>query len=308
MSAFPRRRPAAPGRAVGEEKSVAELMPESLRQGRLRKRLAGESRPDGQRGRFADAEGRWPMSWVVMKDWRGASRGERRPRTSGAAWRGSGMSDPALYKGYKGRASRSSRAPGPGLERHHDQDRARRVHGHHPAPLRDGRPAHIVLKLRSGYNIGSCRRRPGRRHPRPQGAHYKIPEKEFPYDPASRGQAPRDGRARSPAASTTDGRRHPPFAGRALRVGSRAGRHLQTSRPRSFRVFSENMGPEQYIATAGPSAARSRRASRASSSATAPTRCTTRRPSCTFIGPELPGADRHGRSQRSSDRPRRTPP
>ena len=45
-------------------------------------------------------------------------------------------------------------------------------------------PEHIVLKLRSGYNIGILARSveavtiTGRKE-----AHYKIPEKDFPYDP-----------------------------------------------------------------------------------------------------------------------------
>ncbi len=45
-------------------------------------------------------------------------------------------------------------------------------------------PHHIVLKLRVGYNIGIAARKvraisiAGRKE-----AHYKIPEKEFPYDP-----------------------------------------------------------------------------------------------------------------------------
>ena len=43
---------------------------------------------------------------------------------------------------------------------------------------------HIVLKLRTGYNIGIAAKKindikiNGRKE-----AHYKIPEKEFPYDP-----------------------------------------------------------------------------------------------------------------------------
>ena len=45
-------------------------------------------------------------------------------------------------------------------------------------------PLHIVLKLHSGYNIGVAAKSvqsitvQGRKE-----AHYKIPEKEFPYDP-----------------------------------------------------------------------------------------------------------------------------
>ena len=45
-------------------------------------------------------------------------------------------------------------------------------------------PHHIVLKLRSGYNIGIAAKSvekitiSGRKE-----AHYKIPEKDFPYDP-----------------------------------------------------------------------------------------------------------------------------
>jgi len=45
-------------------------------------------------------------------------------------------------------------------------------------------PLHIVLKLRSGYNVGIAAE--GIRSIAIQGrkeAHYKIPEKEFPFDP-----------------------------------------------------------------------------------------------------------------------------
>jgi Glu-tRNA(Gln) amidotransferase subunit E-like FAD-binding protein len=62
-------------RAVGEEKSVAELMPEPFDKGAFEKRLAGIA-ADVKGRRFADAEGRWRyVMGLVMKDWRGRVEG-----------------------------------------------------------------------------------------------------------------------------------------------------------------------------------------------------------------------------------------
>jgi glutamyl-tRNA(Gln) amidotransferase subunit D len=114
-------------------------------------------------------------------------------------------------------------------------------------------PLHLVLKLRSGYNIGLLARSieavtiMGRKE-----AHYKIPEKEFPYDPgrptvkllgtggtiASR----LDYRTGAVIPAFTPGELY----GSVPELADIC--NLETEK--LFGVFSENMGPEQYIATA----------------------------------------------------------
>ncbi|UCH85469.1 MAG: Glu-tRNA(Gln) amidotransferase subunit GatD [Candidatus Latescibacterota bacterium] len=112
---------------------------------------------------------------------------------------------------------------------------------------------HIVLKLNNGYNIGleadsilKMEER-GRRE-----AHYKIPEKEFPYDPVK-----------------PDIRLFGTGGTIASRLDYRTGAVIPAFSPgelygsvpeladlcnltteKLFGVFSENMGPEQYVKTA----------------------------------------------------------
>jgi glutamyl-tRNA(Gln) amidotransferase subunit D len=109
---------------------------------------------------------------------------------------------------------------------------------------------HIVLKLGSGYNVGiaadsvSAMREVGRRE-----AHYKIPEKEFPYDP----QKPNvmlfgTGGTIASRLDYRTGAVIPAFSPGEL-YGSVPELadicNLRTEK--LFGVFSENMGPEQYI-------------------------------------------------------------
>jgi glutamyl-tRNA(Gln) amidotransferase subunit D len=151
------------------------------------------------------------------------------------------MSDTNLFKGYKGRAlevlqrfqvqvwsdvtfvTPTGRYTGIVLPRSETAD-----------------PLHIVLKLRSGYNIGIRADRVssvdiyGRKE-----AHYKIPEKEFPYDPVKP-------RVKLLGTGGTIASRLDYRTGAVIPAFSPG--ELYGSVP--FGVFSENMGPEQYIATA----------------------------------------------------------
>jgi glutamyl-tRNA(Gln) amidotransferase subunit D len=112
---------------------------------------------------------------------------------------------------------------------------------------------HIVLKLRSGYNIGILARSveavtiTGRKE-----AHYKIPEKAFPYDPGK----PRvvllgTGGTIASRLDYRTGAVIPAFTPGEL-YGSVPELadicNLETEK--LYGVFSENMGPEQWIGTA----------------------------------------------------------
>lgn len=112
---------------------------------------------------------------------------------------------------------------------------------------------HIVLKLRSGYNIGISASSiqsitvSGRKE-----AHYKIPEKEFPYDP----KKPRvklfgTGGTIASRLDYRTGAVIPAFSPGEL-YGSVPELadicNLETEK--LYGVFSENMGPEQWIGTA----------------------------------------------------------
>jgi glutamyl-tRNA(Gln) amidotransferase subunit D len=112
---------------------------------------------------------------------------------------------------------------------------------------------HIVLKLRSGYNIGiaagsvTAVEIQGRKE-----AHYKIPEKEFPYDPKKpRVKLLGTGGTIASRLDYRTGAVIPAFSPGEL-YGSVPELadicNLETEK--LFGVFSENMGPEQYIGTA----------------------------------------------------------
>jgi glutamyl-tRNA(Gln) amidotransferase subunit D len=114
-------------------------------------------------------------------------------------------------------------------------------------------PLHIVLKLRSGYNIGIAAGSvttveiQGRKE-----AHYKIPEKEFPYDPKKpRVKLLGTGGTIASRLDYRTGAVIPAFSPGEL-YGSVPELadicNLETEK--LFGVFSENMGPEQYIGTA----------------------------------------------------------
>jgi glutamyl-tRNA(Gln) amidotransferase subunit D len=114
-------------------------------------------------------------------------------------------------------------------------------------------PDHVVLKLANGYNIGltagtiiSIQER-GRRE-----AHYQIPEKEFPYDPAKPNvKLFGTGGTIASRLDYRTGAVIPAFSPGEL-YGSVPELadicNLETEK--LFGVFSENMGPEQYITTA----------------------------------------------------------
>ncbi|MDP2883490.1 MAG: Glu-tRNA(Gln) amidotransferase subunit GatD [Ignavibacteria bacterium] len=114
-------------------------------------------------------------------------------------------------------------------------------------------PHHIVLKLRSGYNVGVAAASvqsiiiQGRRE-----AHYKIPEKEFPYDPAKpRVKLIGTGGTIASRLDYRTGAVIPAFSPGEL-YGSVPELadicNLETQK--LYGVFSENMGPEQWIGTA----------------------------------------------------------
>lgn len=114
-------------------------------------------------------------------------------------------------------------------------------------------PHHVVLKLRSGYNIGIAASNieqiviTGRKE-----AHYKIPEKEFPYDP-KRPSVKLFGTGGT-IASRLDYRTGAVIP--AFSPGELYGSvpeladicNLETEK--LYGVFSENMGPEQWKGTA----------------------------------------------------------
>jgi glutamyl-tRNA(Gln) amidotransferase subunit D len=114
-------------------------------------------------------------------------------------------------------------------------------------------PHHIVLKLRSGYNVGVAAvgvesiQVLGRKE-----AHYKIPEKEFPYDPVKpRVKLFGTGGTIASRLDYRTGAVIPAFSPGEL-YGSVPELadicNLETQK--LYGVFSENMGPEQWIGTA----------------------------------------------------------
>lgn len=114
-------------------------------------------------------------------------------------------------------------------------------------------PHHIVLKLRSGYNVGLAARSvqaitvQGRRE-----AHYKIPEKEFPFDPKKpKVKLLGTGGTIASRLDYRTGAVIPAFSPGEL-YGSVPELadicNLETEK--LYGVFSENMGPEQWIGTA----------------------------------------------------------
>jgi len=164
------------------------------------------------------------------------------------------VSDAALYKGYRGRALE--------VLQHFQAQVWSEVTFHTDQGTYTGivlprsetaDPFHVVLKLRSGYNIGIRADRitavdiQGRKE-----AHYKIPEKEFPYDPAKpRVKLLGTGGTIASRLDYRTGAVIPAFSPGEL-YGSVPELadicNLETEK--LFGVFSENMGPEQYIGTA----------------------------------------------------------
>ena len=164
------------------------------------------------------------------------------------------MNDANLYKGYRGRALEV-------LQRFQAQVwsevRIKTDRGEYVGIIlprsETADPLHIVLKLRSGYNIGILAEGIqaveilGRKE-----AHYKIPEKEFPYDPVKpRVKLLGTGGTIASRLDYRTGAVIPAFSPGEL-YGSVPELadicNLETEK--LFGVFSENMGPEQYIGTA----------------------------------------------------------
>ncbi len=114
-------------------------------------------------------------------------------------------------------------------------------------------PHHIVIKLRSGYNVGI--EATGVEKITVQGrkeAHYKIPEKEFPFDPAKpRVKLLGTGGTIASRLDYRTGAVIPAFSPGEL-YGSVPELadicNLETEK--LYGVFSENMGPEQWVGTA----------------------------------------------------------
>lgn len=112
---------------------------------------------------------------------------------------------------------------------------------------------HIVLKLRNGYNVGlavetiSAVMEIGRKE-----AHYKIPEKEFPYDPKKPSvKLLGTGGTIASRLDYRTGAVIPAFSPGEL-YGSvpELAEICNLDTEKLYGVFSENMGPEQWIGTA----------------------------------------------------------
>ena len=158
---------------------------------------------------------------------------------------------------------------------------------------------HIVVKLFNGYNVGvAADRIVAATEIGYRKAVYKIPEKEFPLD-AGKKNVTLLGTGGT-IASRLDYRTGaviPAFTpGRALRRRARAGRHRQPDDAQALRRLQREHGPRAvHRARQGHRRGDRQRAPTASSSATAPTRCTTPAPILELHGAELAGADRAGR-------------
>jgi glutamyl-tRNA(Gln) amidotransferase subunit D len=164
------------------------------------------------------------------------------------------MSDENSYKGYKGPALDVLKSFGAQIWSDAKINTAKGQYTGIILPRSETEdPLHIVLKLRSGYNIGILASSItsieilGRKE-----AHYKIPEKEFPYDP----QKPRvklfgTGGTIASRLDYRTGAVIPAFSPGEL-YGSVPELadicNLETEK--LYGVFSENMGPEQWIGTA----------------------------------------------------------
>ncbi len=114
-------------------------------------------------------------------------------------------------------------------------------------------PLHVVLKLRVGYNIGIAAKKirdiriDGRKE-----AHYKIPEKEFPYDPKKpKVKLLGTGGTIASRLDYRTGAVIPAFSPGEL-YGSvpELGDICNLETEKLYGVFSENMGPEQWKGTA----------------------------------------------------------
>jgi glutamyl-tRNA(Gln) amidotransferase subunit D len=164
------------------------------------------------------------------------------------------MSEPNMYKGYRGRALEVLQSFG---ARVWSDAKIVTAEGSYVGIIlprsETGDPHHVVLKLRSGYNIGvEVDRIQNVEIHGWKEAHYKIPEKEFPYDPAKpRVKLIGTGGTIASRLDYRTGAVIPAFSPGEL-YGSVPELadicNLETEK--IYGVFSENMGPEQYIGTA----------------------------------------------------------
>lgn len=164
------------------------------------------------------------------------------------------MSDNSTYKGYRGEALATLRNFNAPIWSDVEVETSKGTYAGIILPRSEtADPHHIVLKLRSGYNIGIAAahvqsiRIAGRRE-----AHYKIPEKEFPYDPAKpRVKLLGTGGTIASRLDYRTGAVIPAFSPGEL-YGSVPELadicNLETEK--LYGVFSENMGPEQWRGTA----------------------------------------------------------
>ncbi|OGD09668.1 MAG: glutamyl-tRNA(Gln) amidotransferase subunit D [Candidatus Aminicenantes bacterium RBG_13_62_12] len=158
------------------------------------------------------------------------------------------------YKGYRGRALDVLKSHGVGVWSDVEIEAVQGPFKGIILPCSESAdPRHIVLKLRNGYNVGLQTDKIlnitelGRKE-----AHYKIPEKEFPYDP-SRPNVKLFGTGGT-IASRLDYRTGAVIP--AFTPGELYGSvpeladicNLKTEK--LYGVFSENMGPEQWRGTA----------------------------------------------------------
>ncbi|MFH0991915.1 MAG: Glu-tRNA(Gln) amidotransferase subunit GatD [bacterium] len=164
------------------------------------------------------------------------------------------MSTEANYKGYRGEALSVLKNFGAQVWSDVEIKTSRGSYAGIVLPRSEtADPNHIVLKLRSGYNIGIAANSIeailsiGRKE-----AHYKIPEKEFPYDPKKpRVKLLGTGGTIASRLDYRTGAVIPAFSPGEL-YGSVPELadicNLETEK--LYGVFSENMGPEQWRGTA----------------------------------------------------------
>ncbi len=164
------------------------------------------------------------------------------------------MSADESYKGYRGEALSTLKSFGAMVWSDAEIKTSRGVYTGIILPRSEtADDRHVVIKLRSGYNVGILTasienvKITGRKE-----AHYKIPEKAFPYDPAKPNvKLLGTGGTIASRLDYRTGAVIPAFSPGEL-YGSvpELADICNLDTEKLFGVFSENMGPEQYIATA----------------------------------------------------------
>jgi glutamyl-tRNA(Gln) amidotransferase subunit D len=162
------------------------------------------------------------------------------------------MSD--IYKGYRGDALALLKAQGVRVWSDADVETTRGTFTGIILPRSEtADDKHIVLKLRNGYNVGiTVKTVTGIKEIGYKEAHYKIPEKEFPTDPRKpRVKLLGTGGTIASRLDYRTGAVIPAFTPGEL-YGSVPELadicNLETEK--LYAVFSENMGPEQWVGTA----------------------------------------------------------